>query len=69
MVREKIEDRMNALQHWMETNYHLKNPNEVYDLTTQISKFWSILNDEDKDYIQAAQHAIEDKIKWRIKDE
>ena len=69
MLREKIEDRMNALQHWMESNYHLKNPVEVYKLTTQISKFWPVLDDEDKDYIQAAQHAIEDKIVWRVKDE
>ena len=53
----------------MESNYHLKNPGQVYDLTTQISKFWSVLDDEDKDYVQAAQHAIEEKIKWRLKNE
>lgn len=66
MLKEKINDRMNALQHWMESNYHLKNPDEVYELTTQISKFWSVLSEEDKDYVQAAQYAIEEKQEWKI---
>ena len=47
-------------------NYHLKNPDEVYELTTQISKFWSVLSEEDKDYVQAAQYAIEEKQEWKI---
>ena len=67
MLKEKINDRMNALQHWMESNYHLKNPDEVYELTTQISKFWSILSEEDKDYIQVAQTAIEEQLIWKAK--
>lgn len=67
MLKEKINDRMNALQHWMESNYHLKNPDEVYELTTQISKFWSVLSEEDKDYIQVAQTAIEEQLIWKAK--
>lgn len=60
---------MDALQHWMESNYHLKKPDVVYELTKEISKFWSILNEEDRDYIQVAQHAIEDQTIWRINED
>ncbi len=60
----KIKKRMDQLQNWMETNYHINNSKEVYELTKNISKFWSILSEEDKDYIQAAQDAIQNKIEW-----
>ena len=55
---------MDQLQNWMESNYHINNSKEVYELTKNISKFWSILSEEDKDYVQAAQDAIQNKIEW-----
>ena len=65
-ITVKIKERMDKLQKWIESNYHLDNPDEVYELTTSVSKFWSVLSEEDRDYIQAAQHAIEDKLEWKI---
>jgi len=65
-VTDKIKQRMDQLQKLMESNYHMDNPEEVYELTTSVSKFWSVLSEEDRDYIQAAQHAIEVKTKWKI---
>ena len=55
---------MDQLQNWMESNYHINNSKEVYELTKNISKFWSILSEEDKDYVQVAQDAIQNKIEW-----
>ncbi len=57
---------MIELKNWMESNHHLKNKEEVYELTLNISKFWSVLSEEDRDYIQAAQYAIDKGIEWRI---
>ena len=58
---------MDILQAWMEEDYHLKRPQVVYDHTLTISKFWSVLSEEDKEYIQCAQDAIETKsnISWK----
>ena len=66
-LRKKINDRMDILQQWMEQDYHMKRPEVVYDHTLTISKFWSVLSEEDKEYIQCAQDAIETKstISWR----
>ena len=64
-ITVKIKERMDKLQKWMESNYHIDHPNEVYELTTSVSKFWSVLSEEDQDYIQAAQHAIEKKELWK----
>ena len=55
---------MDQLQNWMESNYHINNSKEVYALTKNISKFWPVLSEEDKDYVQAAQDAIQNKIEW-----
>jgi len=64
-LRYKINERMNVLQHWVEGNYHLKNPDEVEEVIKSVSKFWSILSDEDKDYIDGIRYAIEHKMKWK----
>jgi hypothetical protein len=66
-LKDKINKRMDILQDWMEQDYHLKRPKVVYDHTLTISKFWSVLNEEDREYIQCAQDAIETKstISWK----
>lgn len=65
-LREKIDQRIDLLQQMMEANHHIKNPTRVYDLTLEISKFWSVLSEEDRDYVQCAQHAIEEEMEWRL---
>ena len=66
-LKDKINDRMDILQDWMEQDYHLKRPDVVYQHTLSVSKFWSVLSEEDKDYIQGVQSAIDTKstISWR----
>ena len=63
-LREKIDNRMDQLQSWMESNYNLEHAQEVYDHTLTISKFWSIMSEEDREYVQMAQNACEDKQVW-----
>jgi|TARA_B110000967_G_C18400263_1_gene324179 hypothetical protein len=65
-LKEKINSRMDQLQEWMESNYHLEHADEVYDHTLSVSKFWSVLSEEDRDYIQAAQMACEEKLEWKL---
>jgi hypothetical protein len=65
-LRLKIEERMDKLQALMESNKHLENPAEAYNLTMRVSCFWSILSEEDREYIQCAQDAIEDKLEWNV---
>jgi len=57
---------MNQLQSMMEANTHLDKQHEVIEHIESVSKFWSVLNDEDKDYIHAARYAIEYQTKWEI---
>jgi len=65
-IYDKINDRMNAIQHWMEGNYHLKNPEVVNEVIDSVTKFWSVMSEEDKDYIQCARIAIDEQKEWNI---
>jgi uncharacterized protein YydD (DUF2326 family) len=63
-LKAKIQARLDQLEMLMYENYHLKNPDEVYNQTLHISKFWSILSEEDKDFVQAAQDSIKEGWEW-----
>lgn len=63
-VKEKIKNRMDTLEELMKSNKHLSNTEEVEDLISSVSKFWSVLSDEDRDFIHGARYAIETKSKW-----
>lgn len=69
-IREKIKNRQDELEAHLKAGKHLL-PNdeteivEVYKLTESISKFWRILSDEEKDFIQVARVAILEQREWK----
>jgi len=62
-LREKINHRLDLLQDMMEDNEHIDHPNKAYDITMRITPFWNILSDEDREFVQSAQDAIQQGIK------
>jgi hypothetical protein len=66
-TERKIKQRMDILQGWMEENYHLKRPAVVEEHIKTITKFWSAMQDEDKDYVHGCRYAIENKSDWSVK--
>jgi len=65
-VRDKINERMDTLQSWMESNYHLESPETVAAHILSVSKFWSALSEEDRDYLHACRYAIEEERPWNV---
>jgi hypothetical protein len=65
-LRNTINKRMDILQTWMESNYHLTRPEVVLEHIETVSKFWSALSEEDREYIQCARYAIEEKMEWLL---
>jgi hypothetical protein len=66
-LREKINARMDVLQKMMEDNVHLDDPNTVEMQIENVSKFWSVLSEEDRDYIHGAKFALEEQTVWKSK--
>ena len=64
-LKERIQHRLDQIEMLMYQDYHLKNPNEVYNQTLQVSKFWSILSEEDRDFVQGVQTSIEEGWSWQ----
>lgn len=63
-IRQKVTARIDELQRIMEANDHLTEPQKAADLTQRISPFWSILSEEDREYVQCAQDAISEGWEW-----
>ena len=63
-IRQKVTARIDELQRMMESNEHLSDPEKATDLTHRISPFWSILSEEDREYVQCAQDAISEGWEW-----
>lgn len=65
-LRDKINSRMDGIQEMMESNVHLENPIKVEEAIASVSKFWSVLSEEDRDYIHGARYAIEENMEWKV---
>jgi hypothetical protein len=65
-IKTKIESLLDVLQDAMESNLHLEQPERVDEMCSALSIYWEQLDDEGKDYVHGARHAIEEKIEWKI---
>ena len=63
-IDEKIDSRMKELEEMMSRNLHLDDPDAVTKQIRTVDKFWSRLAEEDRDYIQAVRHAIDERSQW-----
>jgi hypothetical protein len=64
-LRTKINLRLDELEDMMNSNQHLTEPELVSEKADSIGKFWSVLSDEDKDYVDGVRWAIEEKVVWK----
>lgn len=64
-LKERIQHRLDQIEMLMYQDYHLKNPDEVMLQTLNVSKFWSILSEEDRDFVQGVQSSIEEGWSWK----
>lgn len=63
-LRSKLKLRMDELQRCMENNEHLSNPEKVKEIIDSVNYAFRVLSEEDREYIQMAQHAIEENMEW-----
>lgn len=66
MIFDRIEERLNVLQVMLESQEHLTDPDRVEAQIRSVSLYWSILSDDDKDYIDCARWAIEKQSEWNV---
>lgn len=68
-LRDKIEHRLDALQADMIANKHIEDPTNIVAVLVQardIAKFWSVLSEEQRDFIQCVRIAVEEQSLWTV---
>jgi len=65
-MRDKLNQRMDALQRLMESNMHLDEPEQVIDCLSKIKFAWSTLSESDREYIECVEYAIETQSSWDV---
>jgi hypothetical protein len=65
-IQKRINERMDTLQLYMESNVHLQDPGRVEVQIATLSPYWAHMSDEDKDYVDCARWAIEKKMEWDV---
>lgn len=67
-IRELIIARFDQLESALIAGKHLESGSdaqEVDNLINSIAKFMSVLSDAERDFINAARMALEDKLEWK----
>jgi len=65
-LRQKIELRMQILEEMMKRNMHIEDPETVDLFLDRITYCWGVLSEEDRDFVQGCQYALEEKVVWSL---
>lgn len=65
-IREKIKNNFDALEDAMCDQRHLEEDSivEVLILIESCAKFWRVLDDEHRDFLNAVRFAVEEQKRW-----
>ena len=63
-IRQRIEDRLNLVEQMLISQQHLSDPADVLETIASVSKFYSVLTEEQREYIQAVRFAVEERKDW-----
>ena len=64
-IRQRIEDRLNLVEQMLILRKHISDPDFAFDTIATVSKFYSVLTEEQRDFINAARWAIEEQREWK----
>jgi hypothetical protein len=65
-IRQRIEDRLNLVEQMLILQQHLSDPAEVLDALASVSKFYSVLSEEQREFVQAARWATDSRNVWKL---
>jgi len=65
-IDRRIKAKMDHLQVCMESNVHLDRKEYVLDVIYSVEKYFTAMNDEDRDYLQIARSAVEEGWSWNV---
>ena len=64
-IHQRIEDRLDILQNFMEEGKHLTEENLVKEALANLGKYRSYMNDEQSDYVDGCRFALDEQMEWK----
>jgi len=64
-IRERIQIRLDEISKLLETQSHIHAPELVTEKLESVSKFWSALSEEEREYIASVRLAIKRGLEWK----
>lgn len=64
-IRQRIEERLNLLESMLTAQRHISDPDAAYQTIDSVSKFYSVLTEEQREFVQAARWTIEEQKEWK----
>lgn len=63
-IRHKVIQRLDEIERMVKQQIHLTNPEKVVDLLSEVDKFFTVLTEDEKDFIGAVSFATRTKTRW-----
>jgi hypothetical protein len=63
-IRHKVIQRLDDIERMVKQQVHLTNPEKVVDLLSEVDKFFTVLTEDEKDFIGAVSFATRTKTRW-----
>ena len=67
-VLMKIQTRLDILEKQLKAGEHLRSAEGVIGVLmtiASVSKFWRVMTDDERDFVNAAKVALEDGLEWK----
>jgi hypothetical protein len=63
-IRQRINSELDEIEAKMKAQTHLTNPQEIIYHVENVSKYFSIMNEDEKEFVGAVSYALRTKIRW-----
>jgi hypothetical protein len=63
-IRERIQTRLDELASLLESQAHIHAPELVTEKLESVTKFWSALSEEEREYVASVRFVITKKLIW-----
>ena len=65
-TQDVINQKLDELESMLTRQQHISSPETVGEVLDVLSVLFHLMSDDDRDYVQCARIALEDKIEWRV---
>lgn len=63
-IKTKIKERLDVLERLMKRQTHLQDVDTIIETLESVDKYWSVLEEDEKEFIGAVRYACRTQTRW-----